>query len=111
MTYGESSDSEDWTAGNGSNRPSVEKTPPKASRRLSTTHAYRTTAHQRIGRAASLDSQDVLHSVSQIKLEKRTLSGKVIKNCTILISPHQLARRDSVLRHLPNAFDKISETV
>ena len=104
MTYGESSDWEDWTGGNGSKKPSGEKTPPRAKQRPSTAHAYRGTVHQRIGRAASLDSQDV-HSVSQIKLEKRTLSGKVLKNCSILISPHQ-ARRDSVLRHLRDALDK-----
>ncbi|XP_074623117.1 uncharacterized protein LOC141881265 isoform X1 [Acropora palmata] len=89
VTYGGSSDSEDWTGGNGSNRPSVEKTPPRASQRPSTTHAYRRTAHQRIGRAASLDSQDVLHSVSQIKLEKRTLSGKDQRIVDLMMSRHQ----------------------
>ena len=78
MTYGESSDSENGTGGNGSSRRSVEKTPPRNRQKPSTAHTYRGTAHQRIGRAASLDSQDVLCSVSRTTLEKRTLSGKVI---------------------------------
>lgn len=118
VTRGESSHSEGGTGGK--ERPfsasigrSLHEDSPRASKNHLNPGAYGGTVHQRIRRAASLDSQDVLRSVPQSTLDKRTLSEKDQRIVNLMMSRHndeERARKDRLMLELElNEQKKLEE--